>query len=166
MTTATRFASTDNYAKGGVEIIGDEQPRRYLFSNMFEVADQSTVWERVVVARNLEFTIECVRAEGESPWYVCDHDETALSMQGDIGVHFIKPIDSTVLPTKDHPGPVKLTGEPTGQAMGWVKLGHGHMALLPRGAAYQFRATNLGVLLLQSILGDESIERWAGICQH
>ena len=166
MTTATQFSSTSNYAKGGVEIIGDEQAKRYLFSNMFEVADKSAPWERVVIAKNLEFTIECARAEGDSPWYVCAHDETALAMQGDIVVRFIKPQDTGVVPSDDHPGAIALAQKPAGDAMGWVRLGRGHMALLPAACAYQFRPQNLGVLLLQSILGAESIERWADICQH
>ena len=61
MSTATRFASMDDYARGGVEIIGADAAPRYLFSNMFEVASKSRPWERVVVAKNLEFTIECAR---------------------------------------------------------------------------------------------------------
>lgn len=166
MTTATRIASTEDYTKGGVEVIGDEQAKRYLFSNMYEVAQQSAPWERVVVAKNLEFTIECVRAEGDSPWYVCSHDETALSMQGDVEVRFVKPADAGAVPAEDHQGAVRLDGEPAGAAMGWVRLGRGHQCLLPAGAAYQFRPAALGVLLLQSIQGDESIERWAEICQH
>jgi hypothetical protein len=166
MTTATRFASTVDYDKGGVEIIGDEQPKRYLFSNLFEVADKSAPWERVVVARNLEFTIECARAEGDSPWYVCAHDETALSMQGAMEIRFVEPADDTLVPGDDHPGAVRLEAEPAGRAMGWVRLGRGHQALLPAGAAYQFRPQDVGVVLLQSILGDESIERWSDICQH
>jgi hypothetical protein len=39
------------------------------------------------------------------------------------------------------------------------------MALLPKGSAYQFRAASPGVLLLQTIRGDLTIERWAEICQ-
>jgi hypothetical protein len=40
------------------------------------------------------------------------------------------------------------------------------MALLPKGAAYQFRVDGSpGVLLLQTIKGDDTIERWAQICQ-
>lgn len=166
MTTATRVAATGDFAKGGVEIIGDEQARRYLFSNMFEVAEKSAAWERVVIAKNLEFTIECVRAEGESPWYICAHDETALSMQGEIEIHFIAPDDGNVRPGKDHAGAVRLGTAPDGKPMGWVRLQRGHMALLPAGAAFQLRAPALGVVLVQSILGDESIERWAEICQH
>lgn len=84
MSTATRFASMDDYARGGVEIIGADVAPRYLFSNMFEVASKSRPWERVVVAKNLEFTIECARAEGDSPWYICAHDETCLVMQGEL----------------------------------------------------------------------------------
>lgn len=166
MTTATRFASTEDIQKGGVEIIGNDAAPRYLFSNMFDVANRSQPWERVVVAKNLEFTIECVRAEGESPWYVCAHDETALAMQGDVEIHFMQPRDSAIVPAAEKNGAVKLGPAPAGTVMGQVRLGRGHMALLPAGAAYQFRARALGVLLLQSIEGEESLERWAEICQH
>ena len=165
MTVPTRFASTDNYTKGGVEIIGDEQPKRYLFSNMFEVAADAKPWERVVVAKNLEFTIECVRADGDSPWYICSHDETLLSMQGAMNVHFIKPDDTSVVPAEDHQGAVRLTAQPDGRAMGYVEMQRGHQTLLPAGAAYQVRPHELGVGLIQSIQGEESIARWADICQ-
>ncbi len=58
-----------------------------------------------------------------------------------------------------------LAGEPAGKKMGWVKVRRGHMALLPKGAAYQFRSATPGVLLLQTIKGDHTVERWAEICQ-
>ena len=161
---ATRFASTEDFEKGGVEVIGDDQPKRYLFSNMYEVAASAQPWERVMVAKNLEFTVECVRAEGDSPWYCASHDETALSMQGDIEVRFIKP-DDGVAPPEETDGAVRLDAEPAGQSMGWVKLKRGHMSLLPAGAAYQFRADAVGVILVQSIQGAETVERWADICQ-
>ena len=166
MATATHFASIEAYEKGGVEIVGAESPKRYLFSNLFEVAGQSRPWERVVVAKNLEFTIECARAEGDSPWYICSHDETILAMQGEMTVYFIAPDDSDLKPPEDRPGARRLDGEPAGRTMGHVKMGRGHMALLPAGAAYQIRPQSLGVVLLQSIEGEESIERWAEICQH
>ena len=165
MSTATHFASTDDYNKGGVEIIGDENARRYLFSNMYEVAGQSAPWERVVVAKNLEFTIECARAEGDSPWYLCAHDETVLSMQGSMTVHFIQPADASARPAEDTEGAIRLAGKPAGSVMGHARLARGHMALLPAGAAYQIRPDELGVVLLQSLLGAESSERWADICQ-
>jgi len=166
MTTATHFASMEAFEKGGVEIVGAESPKRYLFSNLFEVAGQSRPCERVVIAKNLEFTIECVRAEGDSPWYICSHDETVLAMEGEMTVHFIAPGDSGLRPPEDKQGAIRLGREPAGRTMGHVKMKRGHMALLPAVAAYQIRPQSLGVVLLQSIEGEESVERWAEICQH
>lgn len=166
MSTPTRFAAIDDYTRGVVEIIGNDAAPRYLFSNMFDVARQSAPWERVVIAKNLEFTIECARAEGASPWYICSHDETVLAMQGEMTVHFIAPAEASVKPADGHPGAVRLAAAPAGRSMGQVSMQRGHMALLPAGAAYQIRPQRLGVVLLQSILGQESIERWAAICQH
>ena len=64
MSVKTVFASMDNYTKGNVQIIGEENAENYLLSNMFEVAASSSPWERVIVARNLEFTVEVIRSEG------------------------------------------------------------------------------------------------------
>ncbi len=166
MDIQTKFASIDDYTKGGVEVTGKDEASRYLFSNMFEVASKAKPWARVVVAKNLEFTIEATRAEGDSPWYVCAHDETALLMQGDMEIHFIRPSDATVLPPEDKEGAIRLAGEPHGAKMGHVVASRGHLTLLPAGSAYQFRAKGLAMILIQSVLGDESIENWAEICQH
>lgn len=166
MTAQTTFASIDDYAKGGVEITGKDEASRYLFSNMFEVASNAQPWERVVVAKNLEFTIEATRAEGESPWYTCAHDETALLMQGAMEIHFIKPTDGSVSPPEDKEGAIRLDGEPQGAKMGHIVASRGHLTLLPAGSAYQFRANGLAMILIQSVLGEESIEKWANICQH
>ena len=38
------------------------------------------------------------------------------------------------------------------------------MALLPANAAYRFTPRAPGVILLQTILGDDTVERWAEIC--
>ena len=164
MTAQTRFASLDDFEKGGIEITGDDKPSRYLFSNMFEVARNEAPWNRVVVAKNLEFTVEVSRAEGDSPWYACAHDETALVMEGEIDVHFVKPGDAAALPDPDSEGAVRLDGEPPGASMGRVNARRGHLVLLPAGSAYQFRSRGAGVLLIQSVLGPESIEKWADIC--
>ena len=166
MPVTTVFGSIDNYNKGGVEITGNEDARDYLFSNMFEVAGNAEPWERTVIAKNLENTIECIRAEGDSPWYVCSHDETALLMQGSMEVRFVQPADSGLVPPEEKEGSVQLDGQPEGRAMGHVKATRGHLVLLPAGAAYQFRAQELSVILLQTIQGDESVEKWAEICQH
>jgi len=66
------------------------EARHYVFSNIFEVADKSKPWERVVVARNMEYVQEVMRAEGVSPWFACGHDEFALCMDGEVTVEFIK----------------------------------------------------------------------------
>jgi hypothetical protein len=49
--------------------------------------------------------------------------------------------------------------------MGEIVASRGHMALLPKGAAYQFHASKPAVILLQTIKGDLTIERWNDICQ-
>lgn len=164
MTTPTRFASLQDFDKGGIEIVGTDAPPRYLFSNLFEVAGHSAPWERVVVAKNLEFTIECARAEGNSPWFLCAHDESLLAMQGEMEIDFVKPDDDALVPEAE--GAVRLAGQPAGRRMGRVRLQRGHLALLPGGAAYRVRPQGIGVVLLQSVLGPESLERWASICQH
>jgi hypothetical protein len=159
----TFFGSLANYQKGGVEII-DDDPKRYAFSNVFEVASKSKPYEKVAVGKNLNYVIEALRAEGTSPWFAAAHDEAALVMDGEIEVHYIKP-DQPPVPA-DKEGTVKLASEPKGQTMGWVKCRRGHMALLPAGAAYQFRNAGApGVVLVQTILGENTLERWGQICQ-
>ena len=165
MSAQTKFGSINDFAKGGVEITGKDEASRYLFSNMFEVAANAAPWERIVVAKNLEFTIEVARAEGVSPWYSCAHDETALLMEGTMEIHFVSPSDTHVLPDKDSEGAVRLKGEPSGAKMGHVIANAGHLTLLPAESAYQFRPTEFGLILIQSALGDESIEKWADIIQ-
>jgi hypothetical protein len=64
----------------------------------------------------------------------------------------------------DKQGAVRVPGMPVGKKMGYIKCKRGHQALLPRGAAYRFRANKPGVLLLQTILGDLSVQKWAQIC--
>jgi hypothetical protein len=63
-------------------------------------------------------------------------------------------------------GSVKLAGSPIGRNMGFMRLGRGHQALLPPRAAYRFRATaGIGVILLQTILGRYSVQKWSAICR-
>src|SRR5262249_56058620 len=63
----TAFASLDHYDKGGVEIINDD-PKNYVFSNMFDVASAAQPWEKVAVAKNMEYVLEVIRADGTSEW--------------------------------------------------------------------------------------------------
>lgn len=159
----TIFGSLEHYEKGGVQII-DDDPKRYAFSNVFEVAAKSRPYEKVAVGKNLKYVIEALRAEGTSPWFAAAHDEAALVMDGDIEVHYVKPDQPVVAAGKE--GTLKLSAEPKGRKMGWVKCRRGHMALLPAGAAYQFRnAGKPGVLLVQTIDGENTVHRWAEVCQ-
>jgi len=163
MSQATYFGSLESYRKGGVEVI-DDNPKNYAFSNIFEVASKSKPYEKVAVGKNLKYVIEALRAEGTSPWFAAAHDEAALVMDGELEVHYVKPDQPVVAAGKE--GTVKLSAEPAGKKMGYVKVRRGHMALLPAGAAYQFRnAGKPGVLLVQTILGENTVEKWAEICQ-
>jgi hypothetical protein len=162
-TSHTEFGSIEHYRKGGVEVI-DDRAKDYAFSNVFEVAAKSQPYERVAVAQNLKYVLEAARAEGTSPWFTNAHDEAALVMDGEVLVHYIKP-DVPLVPP-DTEGGVRLRQEPAGRRMGWVRARRGHMVLLPAGAAYQFEAgSRPGALLLQTIKGRETVERWADICQ-
>ena len=162
MTTyTTQFGSLADYRKGDIEIINDD-PKVYTFSNVFEVANQSAPWEKVVVAKNLEYVIEAIRAEGSSPWFSADHDEFVIVMDGAVELDLVK-LDSPVAATGAE-GAVALDGEPQGRKMGLVKLGRGHQALLPKGAAYRFRAAQPACMIQQTRLGALSVEKWADIC--
>src|SRR6266403_5140540 len=114
----TIFGSLSHYEKGGVEVI-DDDPKHYVFSNVFEVASKSKPYERVAVGKNLRYVIEAVRAEGNSPWYGANHDESAVVMDGEVEIHYVKPDQPQVAAGKA--GAVKLAGEPKGKKMGWVK---------------------------------------------
>jgi len=163
-TYSTQFGSLEGFQKGSLEII-DDDPKRYTYSNMFDVANISKPWENVAVARNMEYVLEVVRAEGTSPWRICSHDEFAIVMDGEVEFRFVKPDDPAVVPPQDKEGSVRLEAEPAGRQMGTVRAWKGHMTLLPAGAAYQMRADRPGVLLLQAIAGEDTVYKWAEICQ-
>jgi|HigsolmetaAR202D_1030399.scaffolds.fasta_scaffold70493_1 hypothetical protein len=158
----TVFGSLADYRKGGVEVIEDD-PRNYVFSNVFEVASKAAPYERIVVAKNMEYVIEAVRAEGLSPWYACAHDEFALCMDGAVEVHLLKP-DAPVV-EEGSEGARRLEEPPAGRKMGRLRLRRGHMGLLPAGSVYRFASDQPGVITIQTILGPESVEKWAEICQ-
>ena len=158
----TRFGSLGQYEKGGVTVINDD-PRNYAFSNVFEVASSAEPWEKVAVAKNVKYVLEAIRAEGTSPWYSAAHDESAIVMDGEVEIRLIKP--DTQIVAESHEGTTMLEGSPKGRTMGKIVARRGHMALLPAGAAYQFQATRPGVILLQTVKGDLTVERWKDICQ-
>lgn len=159
----TEFGSLNDFKKGGVEII-DDDPKNYVFSNVFDVARAGAPYERIAVAKNFEYVIEAVRTEGTSPWFSAAHDEFALCMDGAVEVHLVKLDDPSIVGAGTE-GAVKLPFDPTGAKMGRITLGRGHMALLPRGAAYRFHADAPGVAIIQTLEGDVTIQKWAEICQ-
>lgn len=161
----TRFGSLQDYTKGCVEII-DDNPKNYVFSNVFEVAEKSAPYERVAVGKNFEYVIEAARAEGLSSWYTCAHDEFALCMDGVVEVHLVKLDDPDAVVDAEGQGAVLIKDEmPAGRKMGQVTLRRGHMAMLPVGAAYRFKADSPGVILFQTIEGPVTVQKWAEICQ-
>lgn len=163
VTYTTHFGSLDNYDKGRVEVI-DDDPKRYLFSNIFEVASRSKPYEKVAVAKNMQYVLEAIRAEGSSEWRVANHDEAALVLDGEVVIRFVK-VPADQVPPENVEGSVALAAEASGPVMGSVVARRGHMALLPAGAAYQFEAARPGVILQQAILGEGTVERWAEIVQ-
>jgi hypothetical protein len=162
-TFRTVFASLDHYVKGKVEIV-DGDPKHYALSNIFDVAARSKPYEKVVVAMNLGYVIETLRAEGTSDWYAASHDEFAVVMDGEVEVELLKLDEPERITPPNKQGSVRVNGAPKGRKMGRIECKRGHQALLPRGAAYQFRARTPGVLLLQTMLGELSVQKWAEIC--
>ena len=157
----TAFGSLDEYEKGKLSVI-DGDPRHYCHSNVFEVASRARPYEKIAVAKNLEYVIEAVRAEGSSDWLGADHDEFVVVLDGEVTVSFAEPGDAAISPGKD--GTQRLSRPPTGRKMGRVHLKRGHQALLPKGAAYQFTAARPAVLIQQTIKGDLTREKWSEIC--
>ncbi|TXL82041.1 hydroxyquinol 1,2-dioxygenase [Vineibacter terrae] len=159
----TVFGSLADYQKGGIQVINDD-PRNYVFSNVFEVASKARPYERIAVGKNFEYVIECLRAEGTSPWFTCDHDEFALVMDGTVEVRLQKPGAGQAAPAGSD-GAIQMKDAPGGPRMGRMVCRRGHMALLPKGAAYQFHADAPGVITIQTVHGPLTIERWAEICE-
>ncbi len=157
----TRFGSLADFEKGSVEIV-DDDVKHYVFSNMFEVASQSAPWEKVAVAKNMEYVLEAIRAEGTSEWRTCAHDEFPLVMDGEVTVELVKLATPAAGP--DSQGSIRIEGEPVGARMGRLVLRRGHMGLLPANSAYRMSAATASVVLLQTIQGPDTIERWADIC--
>ena len=161
----TRFGSLDKFEKGTIELINDKA-KHYVFSNVFDVANRSKPYEKVVVGKNLQYVIEALRAEGDSAWFAASHDEFAVAMEGEIEVHYIKLDDAQKIAPASKEGSVRIQGMPSGKKMGVIKLKRGHQALLPKGAAYRFKAPKASVMLQQTIAGPLTVEKWGEICAH
>lgn len=158
----TVFGSLADFAKGGVQIV-DDDPKYYAFSNIFEVAAAAAPYEKVAVGKNLEYVLEAIRAEGTSAWRAAPHDEFALVMDGTVRFELLDPAAELVDPSSG--GSITLQGEPEGSPMGTVTAKRGHMTMLPAGKAYRMHSDGVGVVLLQTIEGPDTVFRWADICQ-
>jgi hypothetical protein len=162
MTTyETKFGSLESYEKGGIELISGEA-KHYTFSNIFEVASAAKPWEKVAVGKNMEYVLEVIRAEGTSEWRTCAHDEFPLVMDGEVRVELVK-LDAPLAP-EGSGGSIRIEGEPAGARMGHLVLRRGHQGLLPAHSAYRMSAERPSVILLQTVLGADTVERWAEIC--
>jgi hypothetical protein len=157
----TKFGSLADYTKGTIEVI-DDDPKHYAFSNVFEVASHAKPWEKIAVGKNMQYVLEAIRAEGTSEWRTCAHDEFPLVMDGSVVIELVK-LD-TPLAAADKNGSIKVGGEPVGKKMGRITLNRGHQALLPANTAYRMTAANVSVILLQTIQGDDTVEKWSEIC--
>lgn len=162
----TDFATIDEYDSGSITIISDDDKKHYVFSNMYEVAAKSAPYERVAVAKNFEYVIESTRAEGTSAWYSAAHDEFAVAMDHPVTVELVKLEDPDSVVDPESEGAHKLDGDPKGAKMGTIKLRLGHMALLPVGAAYRFKSDSPATLMIQTIEGPETLQKWAEFCQQ
>lgn len=163
MTFKTRFGSMADYQKGVVEVFNDD-PKSYVFSNVFEVASRSKPWERVCVAKNFEYVIEAAHAAGESPYWTARHDEFVVCMDGEVEVELQK-LNEPARAIDNRDGAHRLDALPPSKRMGRIVLGRGHMALLPKHSAYRLRASAPSAVLFQTIEGPETVFKWGEICQ-
>ena len=83
-------------------------------------------------------------------------------MDGEVRVDFIK-LDEPLV--SEYEEGTHLAGEePIGKVMGYVLLKQGHQALLPAGSAYRFESSKPSTILIQTIKGPLSLEKWNEIC--
>ena len=159
----TEFGSIDDYRSGGVMAI-DDDPKNYVFSNIFDVAAKSAPYERVAVGKNFEYVIEAIRAEGTSDWYTCAHDEFILAMDYEIKVEVMKLDDPDAVVDPESEGR-ENRGRSCGQAHGLGQAQSRSYGILPVGSAYRITSANPATAIFQSVEGKETIQRWAQICR-
>ncbi|MDI7048309.1 hydroxyquinol 1,2-dioxygenase, partial [Escherichia coli] len=63
-------------------------------------------------------------------------------------------------------GTIHAGEAPAGRAMGHVVLRKGQQAMVPAGCAYRFSARQAGVAIVQTMLGELSVQKWADVCLH
>jgi len=146
-----------HYTKGGVDIVDpSENVKRYVYSNVYEIGAQAKPYEKLAIARNGPYVIECIVAEGSMPqWRVQPHDEFILCLEGEVRVDFIEP--RAEVPPGAH------TQVP-GEDVGYIIVREGNLCLLPQGTAYKFSAPRRSLLLQQTKQSDDTVLAWERIC--
>lgn len=150
--------SMARYVKGGVDIVDPrENLKRYVYSNIYEIgARAKKPYEKLAVAKNGPYVIECIVAEGTMPeWRLQSHDEFLLCIEGEVRVDFIEP--SAELPAGGHT-------EVPGEALGYIIVRAGNLCLLPKGMAYKLSASRRSLLLQQAKQSADTVFAWEAIC--
>jgi hypothetical protein len=150
-------ASMAHYTKGGVDIVDPrENVKRYVYSNVYEIGAQAKPYEKLAVARNGPYVIECIVAEGSMPqWRVQPHDEFILCLEGEVRVDFIEPRVEV---------PPGVHTQVPGEDVGYLIVREGNLCLLPQGMAYKFSAPRRSLLLQQTKQNDDTVLAWERIC--
>lgn len=151
-------ASMMQYEKGGVDIVDPrEHIKRYVYSNVYEIGARAQPYEKIAVAKNGPYVIECIVAEGVMPqWRLQPHDEFVLCLEGEVRIDFIAP--RVELPAGGHP-------EVAGEEMGYILVREGNLCLLPKGMAYRFSAGQRSLLLQQTKHSADTVLAWDDICE-
>jgi hypothetical protein len=151
-------ASMAHYSKGEVDIVDPrENLKRYVYSNVYEIGARAKPYEKIAVAKNGPYVIECVVAEGAmAQWRLQPHDEFIVCLEGEVRVDFIEPrAEIAAGAHTDVPG----------ESMGYIIVREGNLCLLPKGMAYKFSAGKRSLLLQQAKQSDGTIFAWETICE-
>ena len=161
-TYQTRFGSLKDFSKGKVELI-DDNPKNYVFSNIFEVCSKSKPYERVAVAKNFEYVIEAMRAEGTSGWFSASHDEFVLCMDGKIEVHLVKlGSPQTAIDRRRRPVRARRCGRSQDGPADPEPRAYGAFA---QGRRLPVSGGRAGRAMIQTIEGPLTVQKWSEICQ-
>lgn len=151
-------ASMSHYEKGGVDLVDpQESVKRYVYSNVYEVGARAKPYEKIAVAKNGPYVVECIAAEGVMPhWRLEAHDEFVLCLEGEVRIDFTEP--RMELPVGNH-------SEVQGEEMGYLIVREGNLCLLPKGMAYRLSAGTRSLLLQQAKQSDDTVLAWETICE-
>jgi len=149
--------SMAQHEKGGVDIVDPrESVRRYVYSNVYEIGARARPYEKLAVAKNGPYVVECIVAERVMPqWHLQPHDEFLVCLEGEVRIDFIEP--RTELPPGAH-------ATVPGEEMGYIVVREGNLCLLPKGMAYKLSADRRSLLLLQAKQSEHTVFAWEEIC--